>query len=103
VATHLGVIDEEKIDNMSYLFFESILEEIGKKLNYDAVVNYAGNSFCKDSWDMIMDSNPMLMNEHGRSNRGQKELASFLGNARIATPADLEKMKGIKGNAKEEG
>ena len=100
MATHLGVIDEDQINNMSYIFFEDILEELGRKLNYDAVVNYAGNSFCDKSWDMIMDTNPMMINENGRSNRGNRQLADFLGNARIATPADLEKMKGIKGNAK---
>ena len=82
--------------------FEDILEELGRKLNYDAIVNYAGNSFCEKSWDMIMDSNPMFINENGRSGRQNRELASFLGSARIATPADLEKMKGNKGNGKAE-
>lgn len=100
MATHLGVVNEDEINNMSYIFFEDILEELGRKLNYDAVVNYAGNSFCEKSWDMIMDNNPMTMNENGRSRRGDQTLANFLGNARVATPADLEKMKGIKGNGK---
>ena len=85
---------------MSWLFFEEVLEELGRKLNYDAVVNYAGNSFVEKSWDMIMDSNPMTMNENGHSRRKQNDLATFLGGARMATPADLEKMKGIKGNVK---
>lgn len=102
MATHLGVVNEDEINNMSYIFFESILEELGRKLNYDAVVNYAGNSFCEKSWDMIMDSNPMTMNENGKSRKSQSTLANFLGNARVATPADLEKMKGIKGNGKAE-
>lgn len=92
IATHLGVIDEEQINNMSYIFFEDILTELGHKLNYDAIINYAGNSFCKDSWDMIMDSNPMIMGE-GYASKGQREMASFLGNARIATPQELEAMK----------
>lgn len=100
MATHLGVIDEEQINNMSYIFFEEVLEELGRKLNYDAIVNYAGNSFCEKSWDMIMDSNPMLISENGRSYRGNQTLANFLGGARMATPADLEKMKGNKGNGK---
>lgn len=102
IATHLGVIDEEQINNMSYVFFENVLAELGRKLNYDAVVNYAGNGFVEKSWDMIMDSNPMMINENGRSSRMNGELVNFLGNARIATPADLEKMKGIKENAKKE-
>ena len=100
MAAHLGVIDEDKINNMSYIFFEDVLEELGRKLNYDAIVNYAGNSFCEKSWDMIMDSNPMLISENGKSSRSNRTLADFLGSARVATPADLEKMKGIKRNAK---
>lgn len=43
---------------MSYIFFSDIITEQGHKLNYEAVVNYAGNSFCKDSWDMIQKANP---------------------------------------------
>ena len=85
---------------MSYMLFESVLEELGRKLNYDAVVNYAGNSFCEKSWDMIMDSNPMTMNENGQSYRSKNDLIGFLGGARMATASDLEKMKGIKANAK---
>lgn len=87
---------------MSYVLFEDVLEELGRKLNYDAVVNYAGNSFCEKSWDMIMDSNPMMISENGHSSRSQRDLASFLGNARVATPDDLQKMKGPKGNGKAE-
>ena len=85
---------------MSYLLFNDILRELGHKLSYEAVVNYAGNSFCKDSWNMIMDTNPMTMDENGKGSKQQKTLADFLGGARIATKADLEKMKGIKGNGK---
>ena len=94
------MIDEEQINNMSYIFFEDVLAELGHKLSYDAIVNYAGNSFCKDSWDMIMDTNPMMMDEHGRGSKQQKTMADFLGSARIATPADLATMKGIKENGK---
>lgn len=94
VATHLGVIDEDKLDNMSYLFFQSVLTELGHKLSYEAIVNYAGNSFCKDSWDMIKDSNPMTLDEQGRGTKQQQTLANFLGGARIATPEDLARMKG---------
>ena len=85
---------------MSYLFFEDVLTELGHKLSYEAIVNYAGNSFCKDSWDMIVDSNPMTMDSNGRGHKQQQTLANFLGGARIATKEDLAKMKGIKGNGK---
>lgn len=65
MATHLGIVDEEAIDNMSFLFFEDVLSELGHKLVYDAVVNYAGNSFCEKAWDMIMDHNPFNIEEDG--------------------------------------
>ena len=100
IATHLGVIDENQINNMSYIFFEDLLTELGHKLSYDAIVNYAGNSFCKDSWDMIMDTNPLMMDENGRGSKNQRTLADFLGGARLATSEDLAKMKGNKGNGK---
>lgn len=100
IATHLGVVNEDEINNMSYLFFQDILTELGHKLSYEAVVNYAGNSFCKDSWNMIMDSNPMTMDENGRGSKQQQTLANFLGGARIATPEDLAMMKGHQGNGK---
>lgn len=98
MATHLGVVDEEKINNMSYQLFEAILTELGRKLSYDAVINYAGNSFCKDSWEMIQDANPMMIDENGKGSKQQKTWADFLGGARIATKEDLARMKGPKGN-----
>ena len=85
---------------MSYVFFEDVLTELGHKLSYDAVVNYAGNSFCKDSWDMITDSNPLTMDEKGRGSKQQRTLADFLGSARMASPEDLAKMKGNIGHGK---
>ncbi|MDO4357279.1 MAG: hypothetical protein Q4E13_12305 [Clostridia bacterium] len=44
---------------MSFVFFEDVLEQLGRKLNYDAIVNYAGNAFVKDSWNMIQKANPL--------------------------------------------
>ena len=65
IAVHLGIVDEEAILNMSWVFFEDVLLQLGKKLNYDAVVNYAGNAFAKNSWKMIMESNPMTPEKKG--------------------------------------
>jgi len=59
LAVYLGETDESKIDGMSIPFFNSVLAALGKRVNYDAVVNYAGNSFAKDSWKMIQEANPM--------------------------------------------
>ena len=76
---------------MSYVFFDDVLEELGHKLSYDAIVNYAGNSFVEKSWDMIMDSNPMLMGDgkHLSGRKGQA-IADFFGNARIVKPGSKD-------------
>ena len=87
VATHLGVVEEERINRMSYIFFEDVLEELGHKLSYEAIVNYAGNSFVEKSWDMIMDSNPMMLNPNGkRSGSQNRAFADFFSQARVVEP-----------------
>lgn len=53
--------------------------ELGKKLNYDAISNYAGNSFCEKSWDMIQEANPM----GGGKKTGTSSVAAFFENATI--------------------
>ena len=90
IATHLGVIDEEQINNMSYILFEDVLAELGHKLSYEAIVNYAGNSFVEKSWDMILDSNPMMLNDKGESTRKRKQMADFFSTARIVAPGSKD-------------
>lgn len=84
IAVHLGVVDEEQINEMSLDFFEEVLGELGNKLNYDAIVNFAGNSFCKDAWDMIQDANPLIEKNTG-ANNVEKTMASLFGSANIKT------------------
>ena len=82
---HLGIADENLINEMSMVFFDDIIEELGHKLIYDAVVNYAGNSFFEKSWDMISEHNPFTVAEdeaNGSSSRA-KALANFFNNANI--------------------
>lgn len=87
IAAHLGVVDEEEINNMSYVFFNSVLEELGHKLSYDAIVNYAGNSFVEKSWDMIVDANPFNAGEERHmSNSQAKTFADFFSQARVVEP-----------------
>lgn len=50
------------------VFFNSILKMLGKRINYDAVVNYAGNSFAKDAWKMIQESNPLVDHDKMKNN-----------------------------------
>lgn len=79
IAVHLGIVDEKAIDNMSMLFFEDVLEELGKKLNYDAIVNYAGNSFASDSWKMIQEAYPLGAGKK----TGSASIAAFFENATV--------------------
>lgn len=89
VAVHLGVIDEEQIDNMSYVFFEDILTELGHKLTYDAIVNYAGNSFCEKSWDMITKHNPFNADYDKPDEAGLRGIANIFNsnNVKIGKPS----------------
>ena len=64
---------------MSMLFFDDVLMELDKKLNYDAIVNYAGNGFCEKSWDMIQESYPLGAGKK----TGNSAVASFFENATV--------------------
>lgn len=61
---------------MSLSLFESVLEELGKKLNYEAVSNAMGNSFAKDAWKMVQEAFPL---GEDKSKPGQGVVAAFLG------------------------
>ena len=83
LAAHLGVIDEEQINNMSWVFFDDVLRELGYKLNYEAVVNYAGNAFCEKAWDMIDRSNPFNIVDGRNGTQAMNNLAGFFGKSTI--------------------
>lgn len=70
---------------MSLPFFDDVLEELGHKLAYDAIINYAGNAFCEKSWDMIQENNPFMVAEQASlgSSRIANKLAGFFANADI--------------------
>lgn len=89
VAAYTGTVEEERILNMSYDWFSSILDVLGEKVNFEAVSNYAGNSFVEKSWDMIMDANPMTVGAIETSH--QREMAAFFNDPRtIVLPAKGE-------------
>lgn len=89
IAAHLGIIDEDAILNMTFDWFNEVLEVLGEVVNYNAVVNYAGNSFCEKSWDMILDSNPMLKGQILTAD--QRTWQNFFNTAEIKT---IERGKG---------
>lgn len=73
---------------MSYIFFEDVLAELGHKLTYDAIVNYAGNGFVEKSWDMIIKNNPFNVSNDTKEETALKGLASMFnsGNVKIGKP-----------------
>lgn len=86
---------------MSYLFFEDVLTELGHKLTYDAVVNYAGNSFAENSWDMISDNNPFNVGEENRQKRVTNNIAGFLAGADVKIGKGRQPKGKITDNSKE--
>ena len=60
IAAHLGVVNEEEINNMSIPFFNDVLAALGRRLNYESVSNLYGNSFCKDAGKYISEANPLV-------------------------------------------
>ena len=38
IAAHLGIVDEEQINSMSFVFFDDVLMELGYKLVYEALL-----------------------------------------------------------------
>lgn len=52
---------------MSYVFFQNVLNALGKRINYDAVANLAGNSFAKNAFDAIQHANPLIKESKGRT------------------------------------
>lgn len=81
---------------MSYIFFEDVLAELGHKLTYDAIVNYAGNSFMQKSWDMIIEHNPMNISGDGSKQQVMKNLAGFFSSGSSNIKIGKPKINGAK-------
>lgn len=99
IAVYLGEPSEEKILRMSQLFFEDVIRELGYRLNYEAIVNYAGNSFFEKSWDVIMENNPFSVGSDIKKKKSVDGMAGLFANANIrvveaSSPVD-EKEKSV--------
>jgi hypothetical protein len=60
----LGVVDESAINNMSYVFFQDVLDALGKKVNFESISNMYGRTVFgkKDGQTitkMIQEANPL--------------------------------------------
>jgi len=45
---------------MAYIWFNSVLEALGKRINYESISNIYGNSFAKDSAKIVQAANPLI-------------------------------------------
>lgn len=62
MAAHLGEVSETKIDEMSYVWFNLVLEALGKRINFESVSNLYGNAFAKDAGKIVPGANPLIKN-----------------------------------------
>lgn len=91
IAAHFGEVNEDRILDMSLVFFREVIEALGKKLNFEAISNYAGNAFAKDSMEMINDANPLF--DGGKSMKEKamaKQLGGLLSGVNIKTISRAE-------------
>lgn len=47
---------------MSYIWFNDVLEALGKRINYESISNLYGNSFAKDASKAVQAANPLVKN-----------------------------------------
>ena len=52
---------------MAYIWFNSVLEALGKRLNYESLSNLYGNAFAKDSSKIVQAANPLVKPHVGGS------------------------------------
>jgi len=89
IAAHLGVVDENQIDNMSIPFFNDVLAALGKRLNYESISNLYGNSFCKNAQKYISEANPLIKSTKSAAGG----FAQLFANAKITKMQTKEQKK----------
>ena len=61
-------MEEDKINDMTYIWFNLVLEALGKRINYDSISNILGNAFAKDAGKLVQAAHPLLKSGGGSSN-----------------------------------
>ena len=75
---------------MAYIWFNSVLEALGKRINYESISNIYGNSFAKDSAKIVQAANPLLKNGGTPSGTG---IMGLTGQIKIIESKDKEDSK----------
>ena len=76
---------------MAYIWFNDVLEALGKRINYESISNIYGNSFAKDAAKIVQASNPLLKNG-GKPNTG---VMGLMGQIKIVETKSKEASKQI--------
>ena len=80
---------------MAYIWFQSVLEALGKRINYESISNIYGNSFAKDSAKIVQAANPLL--KQGRSGNSAQAIMAMPGAMSIIEgPLDKQKEQAQK-------
>jgi hypothetical protein len=87
VAIYLGQTEEERINCMSYRFFNKILDQLNRVLKYDAAVGFAGNGFFKDSYKYVDESNPLTKDKHADNKSFGESMAAFINGGNVTVKA----------------
>lgn len=64
---------------MAYIWFNLVLEALGKRLNYESISNLYGNSFAKDAAKHIQSANPLTKN----AGRGAGSIVDLMGKVKV--------------------
>ena len=59
---------------MAYIWFNAVLEALGKRLDYESISNIYGHSFAKDAAKVVQATNP-LMKHNSTGNSAQTLLS----------------------------
>lgn len=65
---------------MAMIWFNAVLESLGKKLNFESISSLYGNSLAKDAANIIQSANPLV------KNKPIGHIASFLGAMAVPAP-----------------
>ena len=63
---------------MSYVWFEMVLEALGKRISFESISNLYGNSFAKDASKYISAANPLVKNGGKSVSSGIESLAGAI-------------------------
>lgn len=81
---------------MTYVWFNLVLEALGKRINFESVSNLYGNAFAKDAGKLIVGANPLLKNG-GASSAG---VMGLMGNIQIIDATKSSKEAQMKAEKK---